>query len=78
MENCQSWQRLPPLGLLSCLKYLRIDGLNGILLIDAEFYGNNSSSFTSLETLEFCQMEEWEKWECQAVTGFFHVFNIFV
>ncbi|XP_028191248.1 putative disease resistance RPP13-like protein 1 [Glycine soja] len=70
-ENCESCQRLPPLGLLPCLNYLSIVGLNGILRIDAEFHGNSSCSFASLETLEFSRMKEWVKWECQDVTGAF-------
>ncbi|XP_068466803.1 putative disease resistance RPP13-like protein 1 [Phaseolus vulgaris] len=71
LEACQSCQRLPPLGLFPFLKVLKIIGLNGILSIDGDFHGSNSSSFKSLETLYFSDMSQWEKWECQTVTGVF-------
>ncbi|XP_068486478.1 putative disease resistance RPP13-like protein 1 isoform X2 [Phaseolus vulgaris] len=71
LVGCKSCEHLPPLGLLPFLKVLNITYLNGIVSIDADFYGNNSSSFKSLETLEFSYMWQWEKWDCQAVTGAF-------
>jgi len=49
-----------PLGILSSLKTLEIRWLDGIVNVGAEFYGSNPSSFLSLETLEFFNMEEWE------------------
>ncbi|WVZ03281.1 hypothetical protein V8G54_024087 [Vigna mungo] len=39
---------LPSLGLLTFLKHLTIDGLDQIVRIDADFYGNSSSAFASL------------------------------
>jgi len=71
LHECESCQCLPPLGVLPFLKALKIRKLDGIVRIDADFHGNNSSSFKSLETLEFSDMSEWEKWECQAVAGAF-------
>jgi len=71
LYECESCQRLPPLGLLPFLKVLRISKLDEIVRIDADFYGNNSSSFKSLEELSFSDMRQWEKWECQAVTDSF-------
>ncbi|XP_027923030.1 putative disease resistance RPP13-like protein 1 [Vigna unguiculata] len=53
LEDCKYCLCLPPLGLLSSLKTLKIIGLDGIVSIGDEFYGNSSSSFTSLESLEF-------------------------
>ncbi|RDY11161.1 putative disease resistance RPP13-like protein 1, partial [Mucuna pruriens] len=44
---------------------------NGIVSIHTNFYGNSTSSFTSLKILEFSDMQEWEEWECKAVTGAF-------
>ena len=35
----------------------------------ADFYGNSSSAFPSLETLSFNDMKEWEEW--QRMTGAF-------
>ncbi|KAK8464401.1 hypothetical protein PHAVU_011G200300 [Phaseolus vulgaris] len=71
LRNCICCQRFPPLGLLPFLKKLEISGFDEIVSIDADFHGNNSSSFKSLERLEFQDMKQWEKWECQAVTGAF-------
>ncbi|KAG2396480.1 putative disease resistance RPP13-like protein [Vigna angularis] len=56
LEGCESCQRLPPLGLFLFLKHLGIARLNGIVSIDSDFHGNNSSSFKSLETLYFSHM----------------------
>ncbi|XP_027910642.1 putative disease resistance protein At3g14460 [Vigna unguiculata] len=71
LDGCESCQSLPPLGLLPFLKDLYISGFDEIVSIDVGFHGNNSSSFQSLERLEFSNMRQWEKWECQAVTGAF-------
>ncbi|WVZ01686.1 hypothetical protein V8G54_022492 [Vigna mungo] len=71
LEGCESCQRLPPLGLFLFLKHLSIARLDGIVSIDADFHGNNSSSFKSLERLYFFDMRQWEEWDCQAVTGAF-------
>jgi len=66
LNACGSCERLPPLGLLPFLKDLSIDGLDGIMSIDADFYGSNSSSFKSLQYLGFSNMGQWKKWECKA------------
>ncbi|ESW05710.1 hypothetical protein PHAVU_011G202900 [Phaseolus vulgaris] len=71
LDKCISCQGLPPLGLLPFLKVLRVTRLDGIVSIDSDFHGNNSSSFKSLETLNFSFMSQWETWECQAVTSAF-------
>jgi len=71
LDECESCQRLPPLGLLPFLKVLEITKLDGIVNIDADFHGNNSCSFKSIERLKFSNMSQWEKWDCQAVTGAF-------
>jgi len=71
LVECESCQGLPPLGLLPFLKVLKIIKLGGIVNIDGDFHGKNSSSFKSLETLEFSYMTRWEKWDCQAVTNAF-------
>ena len=71
LDECESCQCLPPLGLLPFIKVLKIRKLNGIVIIDADFHGNNSSSFTSLKALEFLSLSRWEKWDCQAVTDAF-------
>uniref|UniRef100_K7MDB7 Disease resistance RPP13-like protein 1 n=1 Tax=Glycine max TaxID=3847 RepID=K7MDB7_SOYBN len=71
LGNCQSCQRLPSLGLFPVLKNLEISSIDGIVSIGADFLGNSSSSFPSLETLKFSSMKAWEKLECEAVTGAF-------
>ena len=69
LEDCKYCLCLPPLGLLSSLKTLQIIGFDGIVSIGAEFYGNSSSSFTSLERLTFSKMKELE--ECERKTAAF-------
>ncbi|CAJ1978013.1 unnamed protein product [Sphenostylis stenocarpa] len=76
LDSCKSCACWPPVGLLPLLKDLEITKLNGIKSIDADFYGSCSSSFSSLETLKFSFMGEWEKWECQAVTNAFPCLQI--
>ncbi|ESW05684.1 hypothetical protein PHAVU_011G200800 [Phaseolus vulgaris] len=71
LMKCTCCQHFPPLGLLPFLKKLEISGFDEIVRIDGDFHGNNSCSFKSLETLEFSNMSQWEKWECQALTGAF-------
>ncbi|KAL2971788.1 hypothetical protein AAZX31_15G216700 [Glycine max] len=71
LHNCQSCQHLPSLGLFPFLKNLEISSLDGIVSIGADFHGNGTSSFPSLETLKFSSMKAWEKWECEAVIGAF-------
>jgi len=69
LKNCKHCMWLPSLGLLTFLKHLTIRGLDRIGRIDADFYGNNSSSFAFLETLHISDMKEWEEWQC--TTGAF-------
>jgi len=69
LQRCRYCPWLPSLGLLTVLEYLKIDGLDWIQRIDADFYGNSSSSFPSLETLIFTHMKYWEEW--QFLTGAF-------
>ncbi|ESW05590.1 hypothetical protein PHAVU_011G192500 [Phaseolus vulgaris] len=69
LNDCKYCQWLPSLGLLAFLKHLHIQGLDKIVRIDADFYGNSSSAFASLETLRFTNMKEWEEWQC--MTGAF-------
>ncbi|XP_047175433.1 putative disease resistance RPP13-like protein 1 [Vigna umbellata] len=77
LEDCKYCLCLPPLGLLSSLKTLRIIGFDGIVSIGTEFYGSNSSSFKSLERLEFYNMKEWEEWECKT-TSFPRLRGLFI
>jgi len=65
LMNCKHCLQLPSLGLLPFLKYLKIDGLDQIVRIDVDFYGNSSSAFASLVTLTFSNMKELEELECK-------------
>ncbi|KAK8469915.1 hypothetical protein PHAVU_004G009527 [Phaseolus vulgaris] len=67
LGNCKYCLCLPPLGLLSSLKTLMIERLDGIVSVGDEFYGSNSS-FASLEKLTFSNMKEWEEWECKTTS----------
>ncbi|XP_068490367.1 putative disease resistance RPP13-like protein 1 isoform X2 [Phaseolus vulgaris] len=69
LKNFKHCLQLPSLGLLIFLKHLEIYGLDEIVMIDANFYGNSSCAFASLETLSFYDMKEWEEWQC--MTGAF-------
>ncbi|XP_058721591.1 putative disease resistance protein At3g14460 [Vicia villosa] len=64
--GCKNCSRLPSLGQLSNLKVLFISEMQSIKSIGTMFYGSDSPSFkpfTSLETLSFENMAEWEEWK---------------
>ncbi|CAI8596114.1 unnamed protein product [Vicia faba] len=66
IAKCKNCSRLPSLGLLCNLKELFISGMQSIESVGTEFYGSGSTSFqpfTSLETLCFSNMPEWEEWK---------------
>ncbi|QCD85730.1 hypothetical protein DEO72_LG3g250 [Vigna unguiculata] len=69
LKHCKHCLWLPPLGLLTFLKHLTIEDLDGIESIDVDFYGNSSCAFASLEMLSFTNMKEWKEWQC--MTGAF-------
>ncbi|KAJ1413510.1 Leucine-rich repeat domain superfamily [Sesbania bispinosa] len=76
LSDCKYCTLLPTLGLLPSLKKLWINGFPRIQMIGREFYGNGTSSFTtipfpSLKSLTFSSMKGWEEWECQVVKGAF-------
>nr|XP_028962831.1 putative disease resistance RPP13-like protein 1 isoform X2 [Malus domestica] len=56
---------LPPLGQLPSLKQLHVLGMNNVVEIGSEFYGNDTcgiTPFRSLQKLFLEGMLEWEKW----------------
>ncbi|XP_050882273.1 putative disease resistance protein At3g14460 isoform X1 [Lathyrus oleraceus] len=66
ISNCNDCLWLPPLGQLSNLKELIIEGMQSVETIGIEFYGSGGSSFQpfpSLEILHFENMQEWEEWD---------------
>ncbi|XP_039686081.1 putative disease resistance RPP13-like protein 1 [Medicago truncatula] len=67
LRNCPKLKGNIPLGQLSNLKELRIEGMNSVKTFGSEFYGSSNSPlfqpFLSLETLQFRDMQEWEEWK---------------
>ena len=58
---------LPPLGVLPSLKHLSISRMKGIERVGRELFFHEdatSSSFRSLQTLIFENMDNWEEWSC--------------
>jgi hypothetical protein len=65
LKNCKFCPNLPPLGELPSLEHLSIVGLEGVVKVVREFYGNDSSTvkpFGSLKVLRFELMLNWEEW----------------
>ncbi|XP_059441835.1 pentatricopeptide repeat-containing protein At1g63080, mitochondrial-like [Corylus avellana] len=65
LENCKHCLKLPPLGQLPSLQNLSVVGFEGVVKVDREFYGSDSSSvkpFGALKVLRFEQMLKWEEW----------------
>jgi hypothetical protein len=65
--NCKHCPNLPPLGQLPSLQNLSVVGFEGVVKVDREFYGSDSSSvkpFGALKVLRFEQMLNWEEWPC--------------
>ncbi|KAL9429691.1 hypothetical protein AB3S75_031501 [Citrus x aurantiifolia] len=62
LRRCTSTS-LPSVGQLPLLKELDISGMDGVVSVGLEFYGNSCSvPFSSLEALSFSDMTEWEEW----------------
>ena len=63
IENCKNCTSLPPVGQLPSLKVLFIKGMARVKNVGLEFFGEGCSPpFSSLETLCFENMQEWENW----------------
>ncbi|KAK3228686.1 hypothetical protein Dsin_000567 [Dipteronia sinensis] len=76
ISNCTKCQILSPLGQLSSLKDLTVEGIKSV---GEEFYRDMSSSnlpFPSLETLKFENMSQWEVWYEAIKCCFRHLQNI--
>ncbi|KAK8330038.1 hypothetical protein V6Z12_A11G367000 [Gossypium hirsutum] len=64
LSDCKNCKSLPSIARLLLLKDLLIGGLDEVHKIGAELFGpNQSSAFTSLETLCFESMPNWEVWD---------------
>ncbi|GAB4839543.1 hypothetical protein Ancab_029069 [Ancistrocladus abbreviatus] len=66
LTDCACCDSLPPLGQLPSLKRLTISRMKKLQIVGANF-GGCSSMFSSLEEMSFEDMEEWEKWDAEAV-----------
>ncbi|XP_021296234.1 putative disease resistance RPP13-like protein 1 [Herrania umbratica] len=65
--DCKVCSFLPPVGQLSSLKSLSIEGFVAVVTVGDEFCGHGDASskpFGSLEILRFKNMPEWEEWFC--------------
>ncbi|KMT17021.1 hypothetical protein BVRB_2g042230 [Beta vulgaris subsp. vulgaris] len=65
LVNYKRCERLPPLGQLPLLTYLKVKGMKGIKQVGEEFYGAldcSSVPFKALRGLFFMKMKNWEKW----------------
>ncbi|XP_068313189.1 putative disease resistance RPP13-like protein 1 [Pyrus communis] len=63
LKDCKHCRLLPPLGRLRFLKDLCIEGINNVVEIDSNFYGNDSlAPFRSLEKLCLREMWNCQKW----------------
>ncbi|RZC64224.1 hypothetical protein C5167_025960 [Papaver somniferum] len=72
LKNCYLCEKLPPLGLLPCLKILKIEGLYSVQSIGGEFYGGNDvSSFPLLEELSLVDMLNLVVWSDEASSSSF-------
>ncbi|KAG6671094.1 hypothetical protein I3843_Q016100 [Carya illinoinensis] len=64
--NCKYCSALPPLGHLPFLNKLHINGLDEVVTVGPEFYGNSSNSsmkpFGSLKVMRLKNMLNWEDW----------------
>ncbi|KAI9175204.1 hypothetical protein LWI28_028795 [Acer negundo] len=70
LQNCENLDYLPPLGKLSCLESLYIGNMRRVTQVHNEFFGIESDhgtssviAFPKLESLEFRDMQNWEKWD---------------
>ncbi|XP_059441961.1 putative disease resistance protein At3g14460 [Corylus avellana] len=70
LNNCKHCPNLPPLGQLPSLQNLYVVGFEGVVKVDYEFYGGDSSSikpFGALKVLRFEYMLKWEEWSAFGV-----------
>ncbi|XP_035837585.1 putative disease resistance RPP13-like protein 1 [Helianthus annuus] len=61
ISGCKRCTSIPPLGQLSSLKELFIQGLNAVEVVAFELF-ESGRAFPSLEILSFCDMRGWKKW----------------
>ncbi|KAJ0478824.1 putative P-loop containing nucleoside triphosphate hydrolase, leucine-rich repeat domain superfamily [Helianthus annuus] len=62
LRGCKKCTSLPPLGRLSSLKELLVQGMNDVKVISLELSRTTDVTFPSLEILRFEDMSSWEVW----------------
>ncbi|XP_042377446.1 putative disease resistance protein RGA1 isoform X1 [Zingiber officinale] len=62
LDSCTSWEELPPLWKLPCLKFLRLNGMEVIRSLGCHFSNKMDIHFPVLENLVFYDLPLWEEW----------------
>ncbi|XP_022896185.1 putative disease resistance protein RGA3 [Olea europaea var. sylvestris] len=62
--NCRGCVQLPILGHLPFLRTLRMEGMDNIVHIGREFYGEDRKSFPSLQELFMIDFPSLQTWDC--------------
>ena len=65
LSKCKNCAYLPPLGQLSSLQELCIEGMDGLEILHSGFYGNGHDGFEpfkSLKTLRLEKLPDWKYW----------------
>ncbi|XVF83207.1 hypothetical protein PTKIN_Ptkin16aG0115500 [Pterospermum kingtungense] len=80
LRGCKYCTCLPPLGQLSCLKSLSIEGFARVETVGDTFYRHCDASgkpFPSLESLSFVKMPKWKEWIC-STDAFGHLQELYI
>jgi NB-ARC domain/Rx N-terminal domain len=71
ISSCKWIKFLPPFGHLPCLKFLHIEGLSSVKLVNYSFYGGNQKVYPSLKYFIFSSLSSCEIWTEAKVKEFF-------
>ncbi|KAK4426596.1 putative disease resistance protein RGA1 [Sesamum alatum] len=63
LEDCRRCEHLPPLAKLPSLTYLKLDRMDSIKCLNAEFHGHGECLFPTLKTLIILDMPNLEGWK---------------
>ncbi|XP_052113346.1 putative disease resistance protein At3g14460 isoform X3 [Arachis duranensis] len=73
LQHCNKCSVLPSFGQLPSLKHLTISDFKSLKTVGAEFYKGGScleTPFPVLETLTFCSISDWVKWDSMEFNAF--------
>ncbi|XP_042377491.1 putative disease resistance RPP13-like protein 1 isoform X1 [Zingiber officinale] len=62
LDSCTSWEELPPLWKLPCLKFLKLSHMKAIRSLGCHFSDCIDIQFPVLENLDFRDLPLWEEW----------------